>query len=88
MARIWGFGVFRKTCSFVLYGNGVERKYVWPFMTAYVGQIWFSKILSADQISVFFNCQYLINRLTSDSEFLHIGRHEWMQQSFLMTFPK
>ena len=35
-----------------------------------------TKIISASQISVFFNRQYLINGLTSDSDFLHVGRHE------------
>ena len=34
------------------------------------------KMLLANQISVFFNCQYLINGLTSDSDFLHVVRHE------------
>ena len=46
------------------------------------------KMFSTSQISVFFNRQYLIIRLTSDSDFLHIDRHEWLQQALLMVFLK
>ena len=34
------------------------------------------KMLLANQILVLFNRQYLINGLASDSEFLHVDRHE------------
>ena len=35
-----------------------------------------SKMFSANQISVFFNRQYLINGLTLTLTFLHVDRHE------------
>ena len=35
-----------------------------------------SKMLLTNQISVFFNCHYLINGLTSDSSVVHVDRHE------------
>ena len=34
------------------------------------------KMLLVNQISVFVNCQYLINELTSGPDFLHVDRHE------------
>ena len=45
------------------------------------------KMLLTDQISVFFNRQYLANGLTSGSDFLHV---EWMNecQGLLMGFLK
>ena len=33
---------------------------------------------------IIFNCQYLRNGLTSDSNFLHVDRHEWTRQGLLM----
>ena len=60
--------------------------------TAHEGKIWFSsygqKMVSTNQIPIFFNCQYLVNGLTSDSDFLHVDRHECMQQGLLMSFLK
>ena len=38
------------------------------------------KMLSASQISVFFYRQYLINRMTYDSAFLQVDRHEWISK--------
>ena len=47
-------------------------------------KIWYSsssqKCLSASEISVIFNCQYFINRLISDYDFLHVDRHECKEQ--------
>ena len=48
---------------------------------ACLGKIWFSsysqKWLLANEISVFFNCQYFTNRLISDFKFWHVdGQNE------------
>ena len=43
-------------------------------------------MLSANQISVFFNRQYLINGLTFDSYFLHIDRYDVLLMGFLKEF--
>ena len=45
------------------------------------------KMLSTDQISVFFNRQYLANGLTSGSDFLHVERMNECQ-GLLMGFLK
>ena len=46
--------------------------------TGCLGKIWFSsysqKWLSANEISIFFNCQYFTNRLISYFDFLHVHR--------------
>ena len=80
------FGLLRKISSLVLSGNGVEWKYLWPLSILWKPHMWQKPDFQVMQISVFFNCQYLINRLTSDSDFLHVGRHEWMQQDLVMCF--
>ena len=36
------------------------------------GQKW----ISANEISVFFNCQYFINKLISDFDFWNVDRHK------------
>ena len=45
-----------------------------------LGKIWFSsssqKGLSANEISVYFKLQYLVNRLISDFDFWHVDRYE------------
>ena len=45
-----------------------------------MGKIWFSsygqKTLSVNKISVFFNRNYLINRLLSDFNFWNVDRHQ------------
>ena len=46
------------------------------------------KMHSANQMSIFFNCQYLVNGLISDADFLLVDRHEWTQQALLMGFLK
>ena len=45
-------------------------------------------MLSANQISVFFNRQYLINGLTFDSYFLHVDRYGRLEQGLLICFLK
>ena len=45
-------------------------------------------MLSANQISVFFNRQYLFNGFISHSNFLHKDRHKWAQQALLISFLK
>ena len=60
--------------------------------TTCLGKIWFSsycqKWLSANEISVFFNCEYFTNRLISDFDFWHVDRHEWKKQGSLTGFLK
>ena len=77
----------------VLSGNGVEWKHLWPFSILQKPHIWeklvlkeWVKMLSANQISIFFNRQYPVHGLKSDSNFLHVDRHEWTRQSLLMVF--
>ena len=41
-------------------------------------------MLSANQISVFFDRQYLVNGLTSDPDFFHVDTHEWTGQGLLI----
>ena len=57
--------------------------------TVSLGKIWFSnysqKLLSTNEISMFFNRQYFINRLISDFDFWHVDRHEWKEQQVLLT---
>lgn len=43
-----------------------------------------TKMLSANQIWVLFNCHYLLNGLTSEFDFLHVDRHEWKEQGLLI----
>ena len=45
-------------------------------------------MLSANQISVFFNRRYPVNGLKSDPDFLHVDRHEWTRQGLVMVFQK
>ena len=48
--------------------------------TACLEKFWFSSYsqnwLLVNEISVFFNCQYFANRLTSDFDFWHLDRYE------------
>ena len=56
--------------------------------TACLGKVWFScysqKWLLANEISVFFNRQYIINRF----DFWHVDRHESKKQGSLTGFLK
>ena len=81
---------FRKIYSLVLSGNDVEWKYLWPFSILPKSHIWekfgsqvmAKNALGQSAFSVFFNRQYLVNGLTSDSIFfffLHADRHDWTQ---------
>ena len=60
--------------------------------TACLGKIWFvsysQKYLATNEISVFFNCQYFINRLISDFDFWHVDRHGRKEQGLLKGFLK
>ena len=86
--KMFFFWLFRKVYSLVSSGNVVEWKYLWPFnilrkpyrWRKSVSQVMLKKMLLVNQISVFVNCQYLINELTSGPDFLHVDRHEWTQQ--------
>ena len=50
-----------------------------------LGKIWFSsynqKWLLANEISVFFNCQYCTNRSISQFDFWYVDKHELKEQS-------
>ena len=60
--------------------------------TAHLGKIWFSsynqKWLSANGISVFFNCECFTNRFISDFDFQYVDRHEGKKQGSLTCFLK
>ena len=42
----------------------------------------------ANEISIFFNCQYFINRWISEFNFWHVERHELKEQVLLTGFLK
>ena len=93
MAQKQGFGLFKKITSLVLSIICVKWKFLWLLTfckNRMLGKIWFSsysqKWLLANEISVFFNCQYFTNRLISDFDFWHVDRHEWKEQSLLTGF--
>ena len=80
------FGLFKKIMLLLLSGICVKWKFFWCLL-ACLGKIWFSsysqKWFSANEISVFFNCQYFTNRVLSDFNFWDVGRHEWKKQGSL-----
>ena len=90
------FGLLKKIMSLVSSGICLKRKFLW-FVDILLKlhawkKSWFSsyspKWLSTIEISVFFNCQYFINRLISDFDFWHVDRHEWKKQGSLTGFLK
>ena len=79
------FGFFKIIKSVFLSGIVVKQKLFMVFYhsakTAYLGKMCFSsyygqKWLSTKAISIFFNCQYFINRLISDFDVWNVDRHE------------
>ena len=64
------FGLFKKIMSLVLSGICVKRKFLWFINILRKLHAWEKsgsqvigqKLFSASEISVFFNCQYFINR--------------------------
>ena len=78
------FGLFKKIKSLVLSGIWVKRKFLWSInimqklhaWQKFGSQVMAKKWLSASEISVFFNCQYFINRLISEFYFWNEDRHE------------
>ena len=86
------FGLFRKMYSFVLSGNEISYDPLAFCKNSICAKnlilkLW-PKILSPNQVSVFFNHQYLVNRLTFHFDFLHVDRHEWTRQGLLVGFLK
>ena len=79
-----GFLDFKRITLLVLFGICVKLKFLWFIniqqkLHAWeksVSQIYSQKCFSANEISVFFNHQYFINRLISDFDFRHIDKHE------------
>ena len=76
------FGFLKKIKPLVLFGIVVKRNFLWTFNILQKSwKIWFSsyygqKWLLANEISVFFNSQYFINRLISDFDFCNVDRHQ------------
>ena len=74
------FGHFKKIMSLVLSGICVKRKFLWFINILQKLHAWeksgSQKLLSANEILVFFNRQYFTNRLISDFDFWHADRHE------------
>ena len=79
------FGLFKKIKSLLLSGIGVKQKVLMALNHFYencmpkknlVLRLYGQKWLSANEISVVFNCQYFINRLMSDFDFWNVVNHE------------
>ena len=55
-------------------------------------KVWFpsysQKCFSANEISIFFNRQYFINRWISDFDLWNVDRHEYKEQDLLTGFLK
>ena len=91
-----GFWTFRKITLFVLSGSCVERKFLWFTNILRKLHAWekfgySQKWLVANEISVFFNPQYLSNRLISDIsdfDFWRVDGQEWKEQGLLTGFLK
>ena len=81
------FRLFRKRKSLLLFWNGVKLKELWSFS---ILQKLFArenlilkllpKILLANEMSLFFNHEYLMNGLTWDFDFLKLDGYEWKEQ--------
>ena len=79
------FGLFKKIKSLLLSGIGVKQKVLMALnhfcencmpKKSLVLRLYGQKWLSANEISVVFNCQYFINRLISDFDFWNVDNHE------------
>ena len=87
-------GLFKKIVSLVLSGNCVKWKFLRfiNILRKILVKTWLSSyskyLLSANEISVFFNCQCFTNRLISDFDFWHVDRHEWKELGSLTGFLK
>ena len=84
------FFLFKKLMSLVLSGICVKWKFLWFInilekLLAWEkpGSLVIAKNGLANEISVFFNCQYFTNRLISHFDFWNIDRHEWKEQDSL-----
>ena len=88
------FGLFKKIMSLVLSGICVKWKFLRfiNILRKILVKTWLSSyskyLLSANEISVFFNCQCFTNRLISDFDFWHVHRLEWKEQFSLTGFLK
>ena len=95
-SETWTFGLFKNITSLVLSGICVKWKFLWlsnilrkPHASEKsVSQVITKKWLLANEISLFFNCQYFTNRLVSHFDFWHVGRDEWKKQGSLTGFLK
>ena len=79
-------GLFKKITSSGLSGICVKWKFLWFIKNIFWSYI--QKCLSANEISLFFNCQYFINRVISEFNFWDVDRHEWKKQGSLTGFLK
>ena len=85
------FVLYKKIAPLVLSGICVKWKVLWFINILQKLHAWEKpgqKCLSANEISVFFNCQYFTNRLISDFDFWYVDRHEWKKQGSLIGFLK
>ena len=83
MAQKQGFWTFKKIMLLVLSRVRVKQKFLWFINILQKLHAWeksgsqvSQKWLLANEISVFFNRQYFINRLIYDFDFWHADRHE------------
>ena len=73
------FGLFKKIKLLVLSGIGEKRKFLWSCNMpgkCLVLRSYDQKWLLTNEISIFFNRQYFINRLISDFDFWNVDRDE------------
>ena len=78
------FGLFKKIASLGLSGICVKSKFLWFINILRKLHTWeksCSQVTAKNgsqpmRFQIFFNCQYLTNRLISDFNFWHIDMHE------------
>ena len=71
------FGLFKKITTLVLSGICVKCEFLWFVNILQKLHAWEksrSQVM-ANEISVFFNRQYITNRLISNFNFWHVDRH-------------
>ena len=93
--KTWFLDILRTSCHYFcleIVLNESSYSLLTFCETACLGKTWFSsysqKWLLANEISVFFNCQYFTNRFRSHFDFWHVDRNEWKEQSSLTGFLK
>ena len=90
------FRFFKEITSLVLSGICVKRNFLWFINILWKlhsweksgSQIIAKKWFSTNEMSVFFNRQYFINRWIPDFDLWHVDRLEWKEQGLLTGFLK